>query len=194
MNNSFEQLNPLTEKEHKLNVVSLGTESATAGEFTFSVYKTKETIRKKLTLEDGKVQTKSVNADLTGSVVKNETGWEDMLSFVKETGEVESHFQTCEIKVQAKIFKNIMMEENITHIDYLSLDVEGHELNVLKGIDFNTVKINVLTIENNPPSCVVYGDEKIRKLMFSNNFLLWGRTVGLDDIYVSKDFLVSINK
>lgn len=128
------------------------------------------------------------------TVVKDETGWEDMLSFVKETGDVESRFKTYEIKVQAKIFNKIMMEENITHIDYLSLDVEGHELNVLNGIDFKKVKINVLTIENNPPSCVLYGDEKIRQLMFDNNYLLWGRTVGLDDIYVSKDFLVAINE
>jgi FkbM family methyltransferase len=128
------------------------------------------------------------------TVVKDETGWEDMLSFVKETGEVEPGFQTYEIKVQTRIFKDIMKEENITHIDYLSLDVEGHELNVLKGIDFKKLKINVLTIENNPPSCVLCGDEKIRQLMFNNNYLLWGRTIGLDDIYVSKDFLVTINE
>ncbi|KAB7887412.1 hypothetical protein GBG19_10665 [Poseidonibacter ostreae] len=72
----------------------------------------------------------------------------------------------------------------MTLIDYLSLDVEGHELNVLKGIDFNNVRINVLTIENNPPSNNIYGDDSIRTLMFENNFILWGRTIGLDDIFV----------
>ena len=60
---------------------------------------------------------------------------------------------------------------------------------VLKGIDFDAVRINVLTIENNPPCCAIYGDENIRKLMFENNFILWGRTIGLDDIFVHKDFL-----
>jgi hypothetical protein len=30
----------------------------------------------------------------------------------------------------------------------MSMDIEGHELNALKGIDFNKVRINVLTIEN----------------------------------------------
>ena len=82
-----------------------------------------------------------------------------------------------------------MLNKGIDHIDYLSLDVEGHELNVIKGIDFNQVKINVLTIENNPNCCKIIGDENIRKIMFENNFILWGRILGLDDIYVNKSFI-----
>tara|TARA_R110000824_G_scaffold5436_1_gene25099 strand:- start:5611 stop:6216 length:606 start_codon:yes stop_codon:yes gene_type:complete len=35
-------------------------------------------------------------------------------------------------------------------IDYFSLDVEGHELEVLKGIDFSTYKFNVFGIEAPP--------------------------------------------
>lgn len=129
---------------------------------------------------DGKVMFK---------IVKNTTGWEDMLSFVKDTRDVEYGYEMEEIQVQTRIFKDIIEKENITNIDYLSLDVEGHELNVLKGIDFKKVKINVLTIENNPSCCVVYGDENIRKIMFKNDFVLWGRIIGLDDIYVHKDFV-----
>ena len=32
-------------------------------------------------------------------------------------------------------------------VDYFSLDVEGHEMAVLKGIDWSSVKINVITVE-----------------------------------------------
>ena len=71
----------------------------------------------------------------------------------------------------------------------MSIDVEGHELNVLKGIDFEKVRINILTIENNPPENSIYGDDNIRKIMFDNNYILWGRIVGLDDIYIHKDFI-----
>ncbi len=131
--------------------------------------------------------------EVTFTVVKDTTGWEDMLSFVKETRNVDYGYETEEIQVKTKVFKDILEEENIKHIDYLSLDVEGHELNVLKGIDFNKVRINVLTIENNPPSCVIYGDDTIRELMIENNFILCGRCIGLDDIYVNKDFLLTVN-
>lgn len=131
--------------------------------------------------KDGKV---------TFSVVKDATGWEDMLSFVKETRRDEDYgYETEEITIEVKPLKDVFENENITHIDYMSIDVEGHELNVLKGIDFSKVRINVLTIENNPPCCSIFGDENIRKLMFKNNYFLWGRIVGLDDIYVHKDFL-----
>ena len=40
-------------------------------------------------------------------------------------------------------------------------------MNVLPGIDFAKVSIDVLTIENN------HNDESIRSLMFKNNFVLW---------------------
>jgi FkbM family methyltransferase len=127
--------------------------------------------------------------DVTFAVVKNTTGWEDMLSFVKETRNVKYDYEIEEITVPTKVFKNIAEKYGIKKIDYLSLDVEGHELNVLKGIDFQKVRINVLTIENNPTSCAYFGDENIRNIMFDNDYVLWGRTMGLDDIYVNKEFL-----
>ena len=120
------------------------------------------------------------------TVVKDITGWEDMLSFVTETKNADYDYETEEISIQTEIFKDVIVKEGITHIDYLSLDVEGHEMNVLQGIDFDKVRINVLTIENNS---VADGGENIRELMFKNNFLLWGRLVELDDIFVYKDFL-----
>lgn len=131
--------------------------------------------------------------ELMFSIVKDTTGWEDMLSFVKETRDVEYSYETEDIVVQTKVFKDVADKENIVHIDYLSLDVEGHELNVLQGIDFQKVTIDVLTIENNSACCAIYGDDKMRKLMFANGYQLWGRIVGLDDIYVRNEFLRNEN-
>jgi len=126
---------------------------------------------------------------VTFSMVKDVTGWEDMLSFIKETGDEDYGQEVEEITVETVALKNIFKNEGITHIDYMSIDVEGHELNVLKGIDFNAVSINILTIENNPSSNYIYGDDSIRDIMLANGYILWGRLVGLDDIYVKKDFL-----
>lgn len=36
---------------------------------------------------------------------------------------------------------------DIKEVDYLSLDVEGHELTVLKGIDWTKTKIQIITVE-----------------------------------------------
>lgn len=130
------------------------------------------------------------NDKLSFSIVKDATGWEDMLSFVKDTRDEDYGHETEDITIQVKPLKEVFENENITHIDYMSIDVEGHELNVLKGIDFSKVKINILTIENNPLDNPIFGDENIRKIMFENNYILWGRMPGLDDIYVHKEFIV----
>ncbi len=71
----------------------------------------------------------------------------------------------------------------------MSIDVEGHELNVLEGIDFDYTKINVLTIENNPKGYKKQGDDKIRKFMIKQGYTFWGRIIKLDDIYVHKRYL-----
>ena len=52
------------------------------------------------------------------TVVKNTTGWEDMLSFIKETRNVNYRYKTEEIQVQTKIFKEVFKKENVTHLDY----------------------------------------------------------------------------
>lgn len=36
----------------------------------------------------------------------------------------------------------------VSRIDFLSLDVEGHELEVLQGLDWETTRISVLVVEN----------------------------------------------
>lgn len=43
--------------------------------------------------------------------------------------------------------KNILVQNMVTVVDYFSLDVEGHELSVLEGIDWAKVRFNVLTVE-----------------------------------------------
>jgi len=127
------------------------------------------------------------------SVVNDNETFGDMFSYVKDTKESGYKYQSEDIVVKTKVLKDILIKNSITHINYMSIDVEGHELNVLKGIDFNTVQIDVLTIENNSRCCHIYGDDKIREIMFKNKYILWGRIVGLDDIFVHKDFLENID-
>ena len=53
------------------------------------------------------------------------------------------------IKVQTKKLETIFDENNIKHINYLSIDVEGAEFEVIKSINFNKVFIDVIEFENN---------------------------------------------
>jgi len=53
------------------------------------------------------------------------------------------------IKIQTKKLETIFTENKITHINYLSIDVEGAEFEVIKSINFNKVFIDVIAFENN---------------------------------------------
>ena len=54
------------------------------------------------------------------------------------------------IEVEATTLQSILDELNIKYVDFFSLDVEGYELEVLKGIDFNKVIFDYILIEFNP--------------------------------------------
>ena len=63
------------------------------------------------------------------------------------------------IIVETKTIETICDEHNIKHIHYLSIDVEGGELKVLKSINFRKVFIDVIGFENN------YNDKRPEDLL-----------------------------
>lgn len=54
---------------------------------------------------------------------------------------------TAKIRVFIRSLQSILDECELRHINFLSLDTEGYELNILKGIDFNRTKFDYLLIE-----------------------------------------------
>lgn len=62
------------------------------------------------------------------------------------------------IEVKCQTLASILQKYNISEIDYLSIDTEGNELDILKGIDFDKVKIRYITVENN------YGGSRLRRM------------------------------
>lgn len=55
------------------------------------------------------------------------------------------------INITTKRLETILEENNIKKIDYLSIDVEGAEMSVIKSINFDKVFIDVIGFENNYP-------------------------------------------
>lgn len=53
------------------------------------------------------------------------------------------------IKVQTQRLQNILDKNNITKIDYLSIDTEGSEISILESIDFSKMDITLISAEAN---------------------------------------------
>lgn len=86
------------------------------------------------------------------------------------------------IEVRALKLNNILKENNIYYIDYLSIDTEGGEIEILKSIDYDIYYIYTITVENN------YADSEIRKFMESKNFKFLTH-LGQDEVYINTNSL-----
>ena len=84
-----------------------------------------------------------------------------------------------DIDVNCYNFNELMETYDISEINYLSIDVEGAEYNILNSIDFNRIHISVIGVENN------YKNHRIPKLLMSKGFYFHS-VVGDDDFYVNK--------
>tara|TARA_E500000178_G_C16828498_1_gene664907 strand:+ start:409 stop:786 length:378 start_codon:yes stop_codon:yes gene_type:complete len=64
--------------------------------------------------------------------------------------ENKQHGSTTEIiEVETKKLETICDNHKISHINYLSIDVEGGEFEVIKSINFDKVYIDVIGFESN---------------------------------------------
>ncbi len=64
-----------------------------------------------------------------------------------EAGEKVQKVKSYQITVPARTLTSILDQHNVQEIDFFSLDVEGFELNVLKGIDFEKYRPTFMLIE-----------------------------------------------
>tara|TARA_B110000967_G_scaffold70344_1_gene72843 strand:+ start:140 stop:838 length:699 start_codon:yes stop_codon:yes gene_type:complete len=76
-------------------------------------------------------------------------------------------YQTAKVKevrtVVTKTLNDILKDYLVNKVDYLNIDVEGHEIDVLNGFDINKFSPEIISIE--------FLDLKMKKLEFKNNNL-----------------------
>lgn len=75
--------------------------------------------------------------------------------------------------------KEVLDSHGISKIDCLFVDVEGYEMEVLSGIDFDAVEISRIVIENDTG---VSGNNRIRDYLCELGFELQARVYG-DDVF-----------
>lgn len=68
------------------------------------------------------------------------------------------------IQVRCYAFNDLLASNNIYHVDYLTIDTEGGELEILKSIDFSRFDISVIDVENN------YNDPEFERYMATQGY------------------------
>jgi len=73
--------------------------------------------------------------------------------------------------IQTRRLDNILEENNFDNIDFMNLDVEGHELEVLKTINFKKTKVRYICIEMiNHNDLSIKNSDQILDLLETNKF------------------------
>jgi FkbM family methyltransferase len=91
------------------------------------------------------------------------------------------------VKVKQTTLAKIFNERKIKNVGVLSIDVEGYEQQVIKGIDFDECNISIIIIENNHDG--YFGSDDLRKSIVENGYTFLYRVGWLDDIYIKNEML-----
>jgi len=79
-------------------------------------------------------------------------------------------------KVKTYTLNNILRDNNIHQIDFMNIDIEGNELEVLKTLDFKKFDIKVICIEivnyDDYSKDIKINKDKIFKIFKKNNYRL----------------------
>lgn len=127
------------------------------------------------------------------------TGYTEMISGIKDTfdhrhkqrlqRENKKHGSTTKIiEVETKKLETICDNHKVSHINYLSIDVEGGEFEVIKSINFDKVYIDVIEFENN------YNDTSIPiiKYLEDRNYVVIHKSLDIFMIHQNSIFMKNI--
>lgn len=119
-----------------------------------------------------------------GGDVSYFSGFKDSINFHWPV--IEKHCNYDEINIKtvtiSDLYKQYMLPD---YIEFLSIDTEGSEFEILSSIDFNKYSFGAIMFEHN-------GNETVRRviadLLMKSNFLLH-KELDLDSIYIHKSLV-----
>jgi hypothetical protein len=84
------------------------------------------------------------------------------------------------IDVDCYLLNDVLKSDGIEHVDFLSLDTEGGEFDILSSIDFSKYQIDAIVVENN------YKDSRFIPFLTSKGYRLADSLAGQDQVFVRK--------
>ena len=126
----------------------------------------------------------NVNAAITdfdGDTIYYENG------IINQQNSLISNDQKKQIKIKAYKLETLLINLNITNVDFLNIDVEGNDFKVISNFNFSKFRPKLISIEQN-----IYNSEELlkldcHKLLTKNNYFLTSK-IGVTCIYIDKKY------
>ena len=147
---------------------------------------------------------KNRNCNISNDVIASHEGREINFALCGEISSIIDENIGCFTKTDVSVLKISNTLENVLNkfnapkvIDYLSLDVEGHEYSILSTFPFDKYKFKCITVEHNAPHVGTKQQMLIRDILEKNGYTFvkgnddvnnWGHGP-IDDFYIFKAIL-----
>ena len=110
-------------------------------------------------------------------------GWQHALSGVLGVAELSvPALENQRVRMSTKKMRrldSVLLERGIRQVDFMSIDVEGFEMEVLRGLDLQSIEVGILIVENDRTP---FGDQGIRNYIIAQGYRYIARLSG-DDVF-----------
>ena len=133
-----------------------------------------------------------ININCAVSEFNGETFYYENSPINQQNSLISQDHKQKKIKIQSYKLSEILKMQNINSVDYINIDTEGNELEVLMGIDFSKINPTLFTVEDN--SFDLNNEIKKKKIIFlkEKNYELIN-IIGVTMFFVKKDTVSEIS-
>ena len=129
---------------------------------------------------------KDINLNIAVTSFDGETFYYENSPINQQNSLIKSNEYQSKVKIKCLKLNSILEQNNIDSFDYLNIDVEGSEMEVIKGIDFNKFNPRLITIENNDLLLEDYLKSEVYKMLIENGYTLINK-IGVTNFFIKNE-------
>ena len=133
------------------------------------------------------VRKKDINLNLAVSDFNGQTSYFENSPINQQNSLIKNNDNQKKIKIDCKNLNLILEENKFEKFEYLNIDVEGSEQNVINGINLSKYSPILITIENNNLHINDYIESETYKILIKNNYTFISKT-GVTNFFLKNEY------
>ena len=133
------------------------------------------------------VRKEDINLNLAVSDFNGQTSYFENSPINQQNSLIKNNDNQKKIEIDCKNLNLILEENKFKKFDYLNIDVEGSEQNVINGTDLSKYRPILITIENNNLHIKDYIESETYKILIKNNYTFISKT-GVTNFFLKNEY------
>tara|TARA_B100002019_G_scaffold224367_1_gene197297 strand:+ start:309 stop:1010 length:702 start_codon:yes stop_codon:yes gene_type:complete len=133
------------------------------------------------------VRKEDINLNLAVSDFNGQTSYFENSPINQQNSLIKNNDNQKKIKIDCKNLNLILKENKFEKFEYLNIDVEGSEQNVINGINLSKYSPILITIENNNLHINDYIESETYKILIKNNYTFISKT-GVTNFFLKNEY------